>query len=633
VRVQNISVNHSYVHSASLLLNSTFGLARQRGGSLSSAPFGFPDAGIKIAAPAPPELSLSVSGLFSVGTSHIGDFDRSDYTIREVVTKQYGSHEIRFGGEAVRLRNHIINTYQMAGSFSFSGQLSGEAVADFMMGRASSFSQGGGEFKDLKGTRWSAFVQDNWRVTQNLSLNLGLRWDPFIPYYDREGRVVCFSPGAKSARYPNAPAGMLYGGENHDPGCPQGGANSSYGNVAPRVGFAYRLTQDGKTSLRGGIGYYYSPPQASIYNPYANIAPFAPTFTLNGVDFADPFGSQGIVNPFPDQYGPKVRGPEATFTTPAALRAVFPKDFRIAQLLQWNLMVERQVSDWLLRIGYHGNKGTHLYGLGAGPWREINPAIYVPGASTVGNTQQRRIYRDFANIGLGETGNNSNYQSLQINVEKRFGRGLSVLTNYTWAKRLDDVGWINPFNRRFDYGISADDVTHVFHLANSYQFPAMQHGGPLAKVVNGWAVNSIVTWQSGFPFSVNSGLDNAFTGTGGQRADFLGGSPALSNSRSHAEMISRWFDVTLFTTNALGTFGSSGKDILRAPRLFNADFSVIKNTKLAERASLQFRGEFFNFFNNVNFGGPNATVTSATFGRITSARDPRILQGALKLIF
>jgi hypothetical protein len=163
--------------------------------------------------------------------------------------------------------------------------------------------------------------------------------------------------------------------------------------------------------------------------------------------------------------------------------------------------------------------------------------------------------------------------------------------------------------------------------------PGLKRGGALAKVVNGWAVNSIVTWQSGFPFSVNSGLDNAFTGTSGQRADFLGGEPAPSNSRSHAEMIARWFDVTLFTTNAVGTFGNSGKDILRAPRLFNVDFSTIKVTKLTERASLQFRGEFFNFFNNVNFNGPNATVTSSTFGRITSARDPRILQGALKFIF
>lgn len=155
VRVQNISINHTYTNSPTLLFASTFGLARQRGGSLSSAPFGFPDAGVRIAAPNPPELTLSVSGNFSIGTNHIGDFDRSDFTFREVATKQAGAHELRFGGEAVRLTNHIINTFQMAGSFTFNGQLSGDPAADFLLGRASAFRQGGGEFKNLKGTRWA----------------------------------------------------------------------------------------------------------------------------------------------------------------------------------------------------------------------------------------------------------------------------------------------------------------------------------------------------------------------------------------------------------------------------------------------------------------------------------------------
>src|SRR4029079_6816738 len=139
-----------------------------------------------------------------------------------------------------------------AGSFTFNGQLSGDAVADFLLGRASAFKQGGGEFKNLKGTKWGFFVQDNWRVSQNLTLNLGVRWDPFLPYWDREGRVVCFAPGQQSQRYPTAPLGVLYGGPNHDPGCPKAGTDSSWGNVGPRIGFAYRLTQDGKTAIRGG---------------------------------------------------------------------------------------------------------------------------------------------------------------------------------------------------------------------------------------------------------------------------------------------------------------------------------------------------------------------------------------------
>ncbi len=322
VRVQNISLNHTWTLNPGLLINSTFGVNRQRGGSLSSADFSFADAGSKVIGPesvkelnAPPELIVSVTDGFSISTNHLGDFDRGDFTIREVLTKIAGSHELRVGGEAVRVRNHVINTFQMAGRFTFNGQLSGNGLADFMMGRSSEFRQGGGEFKYLLGTRWGFFVQDNWRVTPRLTLNLGVRWDPYLPYYDREGRVLCFQPGTttRSARYPNAPLGFLYGGENADPGCPVAGSENNWWNIGPRVGFAYRLTEDGKTSLRGGGGIYYTPIQTSNMNPFANIAPFAGTFTLTDVAFEDPYGSKGQANPFPSNFGPNVPGPEFAF--------------------------------------------------------------------------------------------------------------------------------------------------------------------------------------------------------------------------------------------------------------------------------------------------------------------------------
>jgi hypothetical protein len=637
VRVQNVSVNHTYMSSPTLLFVTTFGLSRQRGGSLSSAPFGFPDAGVKIAAPDPPELSLSVSGNFSVSTNHIGDFDRSSFTFREVATKQTGSHELKFGGEAVRLTNHIINTFQMAGTFTFNGQLSGDAVADFLLGRASAFRQGGGEFKNLKGTKWGFFAQDNWRVSQKLTLNLGVRWDPFFPYWDREGRVVCFAPGQKSTRYPNAPVGVIYGGENHDEGCPKAGTNNEWLNIAPRIGFAYRLTSDAKTAIRGGAGYYYTPPQASIYNPFANIAPFAPTYSYNDVDFADPYGSVGIPNPFPAQYGPKTPGPEALFTVPTDLRATFPAGYHIPQLLEWNLMIEREfVRDWLGRIGYFGNKGTHFYGNGSGPDRPANAAIYVPGNSTLANIQQRRPYQNFSNVGIVDSGNDTHYHSLQLSVEKRFGHGFSVVTNYTWAKRIDDVGWTNPFNRAFDYAVADDDVKHVFHFANVYQFPTTALQGVAGKLINGWSLNSLVTWQGGFPLTITSGIDNSFAGgTGsGNRADYIGGKADLGNSgRPHAEMIQQFFNTSVFVVNAPGTFGNSGRNILRGPRFFNTDFSVLKDTRITERATFQFRAEFFNLFNNVNFNNPNTNRSSGNFGRITSAKDPRILQFGAKILF
>jgi len=631
VRVQNVAFNHTYTLSPNLLFNTTFGLNRQRGGSLSSAPFGFPDAGVKIAAPTPPEISLSITGGYSVSTSHIGQFDRGSFTIREVVTKIVGPHEIHIGGEAVRVSNHIVNTFQMAGSFSFTGQLSGDGVADFMVGRAATFRQGGGEFKYLLGTKWGFFAQDNWRATPNLTFNLGVRWDPFLPYYDRDGRVVCWQPGVQSTRYPKAPPGITYGGDNHDGGCPTAGSNAVWGNVAPRIGFAYRLTQNGSTSIRGGVAYFYTPMDTTDYNSFADIAPFAPTFLFNAVSFDDPYGSSGVPNPFPAQYGPKIPGSDVAFTKPVAIRWTFPIDFRIPRITTWNLVLERQIAgNWVARAGYYGNAGNFLQ---AGT-RELNPAIYVPSASTVANTQSRRFYQDFSNIGQIDSGNNSHFHSMQLTAEKRFSRGFTVLANYTLQKQTDSYGWTNPYSRRFNYGISNDDVKHSFKFSNVYQIPNPNWKGVARVLASGWSLNSVATWRGGFPLSVTSGVDNSFSGVGSDRADFLGGKPDLGNSgRAHAAMITHWFDTTRFTVNGIGTFGNSGRNILRGPRLFDTDFAALKNTKMTERLSLQFRAEFFNFFNNVNFGSPNTNISSAQVGRITSAGDPRILQFALKVLF
>ena len=639
VRVQNTGVNHTFTFAPTLLLSSTFGWNQQVGGSRTSGPFGYPDAGVRISSAAKsalkagPELALNISGGFGLGTNHFGAFDRGDYTWRENLTWIHRGHELHFGGELVRLSNEIVNTYQMDGNFSFNGQLSGDGLADFMLGRASQFSQGGGEFKNLRGNRWGAFIQDNWKVNQRLALNLGVRWDPWTPYRDLSGRAVCFVPGSHSQRYPNAPAGLIYGGDRPDAGCPKAGAENQLNNLAPRIGFAYRVTEDGKTSLRGGGGYFYVPIQASAYNPYANIAPFAPTFTFNGVSFSDPYGSAGVVNPFPAQYGPAIPGPEVPFTLPATLRAVYQRDFRLPLLMTWNLSLERQAGhDWVFRAAYLGNKGTHFFAAAENS-RELNPAVYVPGASSVGNTQARRSYQQFGPIGLYESANNTNYHSLQLNAEKRFSHGYTILTSYTWSKKFDDYNSTNPYNRRFDYGLSREDVPHNFKFSNVWNIPNAPVHGFAAKLVNGWMLNSIVTLQSGFPFSLASGRDNSFSGVGRDRADYIGGNPNLTAGRTHGEMIAQYFNTAAFAPNAIGTFGNSGKNILRGPHYFNTDFGATKRTSVTERISTEFRAEFFNVFNNVMFNLPNATQSSPQFGRITSALDPRIIQFGIKAQF
>ena len=637
VRVQNVAVNHTYTKSPTLLFNSWFGWELQTGGSLSGAPFGLADAGMNVAQTKPAELSVFVNNYFSINTNHNGDFDRGDTTIRENVTLVHNRHELRFGGELVRLQNHLRNEYLQNANIGTLNALSGDNLADFTLGVLSYFQQGGGEFKDLHGEKYSLYVNDIWRANPKLSLNAGLRWDPYLPYLEEKGRVVCFQPGAPSQRFPNAPLGMTFGGSNHDPGCPKAGAEAGLGNFAPRLGFAYRPGGDDKTSIRGGAGYYYAPPETVGFNTFVDAAPFSPQFFFSTASLTDPYGSNGLANPFPVNYAPRLPGANSSFILPTAIYAVFQRTYHITLVTAWNLTLERQLGeDWLFRSAYVGNKGTFLYGTSdQKPLRELNPAVYMPGA-THDNTQQRRLYPQFSTVGYISSSNNSHYNALQTTLEKRMSRGLSILCNWTWARGIDDYGWSDPFNRHFDYGLSDDDIHHNFKLSSVWDLPKTSFTGAAGKVLNGWEVTSIISWRGGFPYSIVDSSDNSFSGVGRDRADLVGSLRAavLSSSRRHAQLVQEWFNPTVFADNAVGTFGNSGKNILRGPRFFETDLGLMKTTQITERTSAQFRAEFFNAFNNVNFSRPHNDIRDPQVAQITGLDGkPRILQFALKLMF
>ena len=256
--------------------------------------------------------------------------------------------------------------------------------------------------------------------------------------------------------------------------------------------------------------------------------------------------------------------------------------------------------------------------------------------STVANTQQRRVVPLNGAVSRVDSGGNSEYDALQLNVEKRFGKGFSVLANYSWSKMLDNASGANPITRRLEHAVSNINIPQNFKFSGIYQEPRLRLTGFADKLLNGWEVNSILTRQSGFPFTVTSGIDNSLTGVGSDRADVVGsGSAQLSYSRPHGAEILQWFDTSKFTKNAVGTFGSVGRNTLRGPRFFNTDFGLMKGATIRERMRLQFRAEFFNLFNNVNFTLPNATISSAQVGQITSviADSERIIQFGLKLSF
>ncbi len=247
---------------------------------------------------------------------------------------------------------------------------------------------------------------------------------------------------------------------------------------------------------------------------------------------------------------------------------------------------------------------------------------------------------------------------LNLLLEKRFSSGFSLLSNFSWSKALDDFApQGSPYftntctcGRRFDYGPSADDISKDFKINGTYETPRVRIQKVADKLLNGWELTAIAEWHTGLPFTIFSGYDNSFSAIGADRAVLLAPNPALSTGRSHASLIQEWFNTADFAPNAIGTFGNAGKNAMRGPRFFNTDLALIRNFHVNERVALNFRAEFFNAFNNVNFGLPGNVVAylpSGGFGQITGTAgsgayggptsygtaQPRIIQFGFKASF
>ena len=307
-------------------------------------------------------------------------------------------------------------------------------------------------------------------------------------------------------------------------------------------------------------------------------------------------------------------------------------NFRNAIAQQWNFSLQQQFfSSWIATAAYVGSKGNHLFS-----GSELNPAIFGAPGRTL--DERRPWYPALGSVTDQSSRGNSIYHSLQLILNKRFARGFSLQTNYTWGKLIDDSssdgdGPANPFDFRSERSPSDYDLTHRFVTSFIWALPRLEGAQPVVRhVLGGWETNSIIVLQSGGWITFSSGVDNSQSGVNGDRADLVG-NPKLDTSRSRDELIQRYFNTAAFTVNPPGTFGTSGRNILRGPGDATVTFGVVKNIPVMEKVRLQFRGEFFNFFNRVNLGNPNTNATSAQFGRITGAGAPRVVQLALKLVF
>lgn len=593
-----------------------------------------------------PDSQLSVSGFFTaypgvptrdiVPTTHLAS----------TTTWVSGKHKLEFGVEIYKNRVNELQNFFTGGSMTFNGAFSGNAGADFLLGMFSNHRQISPVVQRIRQTLPSLFVQEDLRLHRNLTLNLGLRWDPFRPWISEDDQFSAFQPGKQSKSFPNAPEGLLYPG---DEGLPRSIVGSRYNNLAPRVGFAWDVFGNGKTAIRSGFGVYYVPITRGIsFNRFTLILPFTLDLILSGGDADNIFGPAPFngVNPFPVPDRTDREGLRRLRFTPTAGHTSFGLPFKTQSDRQWNLSIQQAIgNDAVLEINYVGSSSSHLF-----TSDEQNQAIFVPGTdesgrprSTLANLQSRRIFPQFGQINDTKSALSANYNSLQITFNKRFSRGYSILNSYTWGKALGVVGSFgegsngqrNPFDRRLDYGPLNSDISHNVVTSFIWDLPFASNAPSRLQraLLRGWQLNGIHTLRTGFPFTIRSGRDNSLTGINGDTADQIG-NRELPDNRSRGEKIQRWFNTDAFVQNAIGTVGTVGINSVRGPGFWNIDLGVSRQFEVAENKRFEFRTSFFNLFNHTNLGTPNSTQSSPAFGRITSIQgDSRVIEFGLKFAF
>ena len=638
----NVQGQHTWTLSSSLLGVGQF-TGNQTKITRGPLPFGTPeginysDLGVRVnrGAPGdlngPPHYRGQVTGFWNLNQDNLVTIDRRTYQGTYTLSWIRGAHSVKFGGEYRYTFSDRNTGNGVDPQFNFDGRYTSFSFADFLIGRPFQFTQGSLRINKNANHAPSLFAQDDWKLTQNLTLSLGIRWEPYLPFYAKNDELTVFRPGQRSSVFPAAPAGLLYVG---DSGVQRGGTDTDWNNLAPRASLAWRPFGSTKTSVRMGYGIFYDTPRFHMLSHFVNSPPFSYQITVNQPrSFSDPYA--GIVNPFP--YTPPSTAQERAayrFLLPVVVGLTVDPDLATAYLQQWNVNVQREISrDFTLTAAYIGSKGTKL------PMRmELNPALWAPNATTA-NINQRRVHgTSFASIINYASIVNSSYNSFQLTLNKRFSKGYTILASYTYGRSLDmsslevdGFNGQNPFDLGADKGLSDYDVRQRFVGSFLWEIPGPTKGFT-RWILGGWQANGIVTAQTGTPFNVVSGSDRALQGTGTQRANLVG-NPYLPSGRSRDEQMAAYFNPAAFALPPLGTFGNFGRNVLIGPGNYNLDFALFKVFSFAEKKQLQYRWEMFNALNHANLLNPRANVSAVRLGAIDNTSAPRIMQMGLRFVF